>query len=216
VTATDRSMENVLIRGEDQDDIPAIRKIVEEAFLQPAEARLVDRLRADGEAVISGIAIDDGQVVGHIMFSRMDAPFRALGLAPVAVTPSLQRNGIGGELIRWGLAQAKAEAWQGVFVLGDPKFYGRFGFSVALASGFESSFAGEHFMALALNGALPVTSGKVEYAAAFKMLDKPSAVDVVKKRGSVMGSLHKDLNQIPIETRGFVHQEHKADVKKSR
>jgi putative acetyltransferase len=87
------------------------------------------------------------------------------------VMPSLQRNGIGSELIRWGLAQAKAAGWQGVFVLGDPKFYGKFGFSVALASGFDSPYAGEHFMALALNGDLPVTSGKVEYADAFKMLD---------------------------------------------
>lgn len=163
-------MKNVLIRQEERADIPAIRKIVEEAFLQPGEAKLVDRLRADGESVISAVAVDAGEVVGHIMFSRMDAPFRAIGLAPVGVKPALRRNGIGGELIRWGLAQAKADGWQGVFVLGDPQYYERFGFSVALASGFESPYAGEHFMALALNGDLPATSGKVEYAAAFKML----------------------------------------------
>jgi putative acetyltransferase len=164
-------MKNVQIRGEERDDIPAVRKIVEEAFLQPAEAKLVDRLRADGEAVITAVAIDAGQIVGHIMFSRMSAPFRALGLAPVAVQRSLQGNGIGSELIRFGLAQAKANQWQCVFVLGDPKYYERFGFNVALASGFESPYAGEHFMALALNGALPVASGKVEYAVAFTMLD---------------------------------------------
>ena len=164
-------MKNVPIRDEEPADIPAVRKIIEEAFLQAAEAALVDRLRADGEAVISGVAVDAGQVVGHIMFSRMDAPFRALGLAPVAVEPSLQGNGIGSELIRWGLARAKTDNWQGVFVLGDPKFYERFGFSVALASGFESPYGGEHFMALALNGDLPATSGKVEYAPTFKMLE---------------------------------------------
>lgn len=164
-------MKNVLIRDEEPADIPAVRKIVEVAFLQPAEARLVDRLRADGEAVISAVAVDAGQIVGHILFSRMSAPFRALGLAPVAVKPSSQRNGTGSALIRWGLDRAKTNNWQCVFVLGDPKFYGRFGFSVELASGFESPYAGEHFMALALNGALPATSGKVEYAAAFKMLD---------------------------------------------
>jgi putative acetyltransferase len=163
-------MNDVLIRGEEPADIPVVRKIVEEAFLQPAEAKLVDRLRADGEAVISAVAVDAGNVVGHVMFSRMSAPFRALGLAPVAVKPDLQGNGIGSELIRWGLAQAKADKWQGVFVLGDPKYYERFGFSVELAGGFESPYAGEHFMALALNGALPATSGKVEYAAAFEML----------------------------------------------
>lgn len=164
-------MNNVLIRNEEPADIPAIRTIVEEAFLQSAEARLVDRLRADGESVISTVAVDAGHVVGHIMFSRMTAPFRALGLAPVAVMPSRQLNGIGSQLIRWGLAQAKTLGWHGVFVLGDPKFYGKFGFSAALAGGFESPYAGEHFMALALNGDLPVTSGKVEYADAFKMLD---------------------------------------------
>jgi len=164
-------MKNILIRGEERDDIPAVRKIVEEAFLQPAEAKLVDRLRADGEAVITAVAVDAGQIVGHIMFSRMSAPFRALGLAPVAVQPGLQGNGIGSELIRFGLAQAEANQWQCVFVLGDPKYYERFGFSVALASGFESPYAGEHFMALALNGELPVRSGKMEYAAAFTMLD---------------------------------------------
>ncbi len=164
-------MKNELIRGEKRDDIPAIRKTVEEAFLRPAEARLVDRLRADGEAILSAVAVDADDIVGHIMFSRMSAPFRTLGLAPVAVKPSVQRNGIGSQLIRWGLAKAKTNRWQGVFVLGDPKFYGRFGFSVELASAFESPYAGEHFMALALNGDLPATSGKVEYAAAFKMLD---------------------------------------------
>jgi putative acetyltransferase len=166
-----RAMKSVVIRGEEPADIPAVREIVEEAFLQPAEARLVDRLRTGGEAVISAVAVDAGQVVGHIMFSRMSAPFRALGLAPVAVKPSLQRNGIGSQLIRWGLAQAKANQWECVFVLGDAKYYARFGFSVALAGGFESPYAGEHFMALAVNGDLPATSGKVEYAAAFKMLD---------------------------------------------
>jgi putative acetyltransferase len=164
-------MTNVLIRDEERADIPAVQKIIGEAFLQSAEARLVDRLRADREAVISAVAVDAGQIVGHIMFSRMNAPFRALGLAPVAVAPSRQGCGIGSELIRWGLAQAKGNNWQCVFVLGDPKFYERFGFSVALAYGFESPYAGEHFMALALNGDLPATSGKVEYAAAFKMLD---------------------------------------------
>jgi putative acetyltransferase len=165
------SMKYVLIRDEQPVDIPSIRSIVEEAFLQPAEARLVDRLRGDGEAVVSGVAVEAGQIVGYIMLSKMSAPFRALGLAPVAVTPRRQRNGVGSQLIRWGLEQAKSKGWQGVFVLGDPKFYGKFGFSAALASGFESPYAGEHFMALALNGFLPATSGKVEYAAAFKMLD---------------------------------------------
>jgi putative acetyltransferase len=164
-------MKNVLIRDGEPADIAEIRKLVEETFLQPAEANLVDRLRADGDSVISAVAVDDGHIVGHIMFSSMKAPFRALGLAPLAVMTSRQRNGIGSQLILWGLAQAKTDGWQAAFVLGDPNFYRRFGFGAALASGFKSQYAGEHFMALALNGDLPVASGKVEYPDAFKMLD---------------------------------------------
>lgn len=162
---------NVLIRSEEPADIPAIHRVVEDAFGQAAEARLVDQLRADGDATISAVAIDASHIVGHILFSKMAAAFRALGLAPIAVAPNRQRNGIGSQLIRWGLAQAKQEGWECVFVLGDPKFYERFGFSAALASGFESPYAGEHFMAVALNGPLRVTTGKVEYAAAFEALD---------------------------------------------
>jgi len=164
-------MKNVLIRDEVPEEIPRIRKVVEEAFHQSTEARLVDRLRAGGESVISAVAADEGHIIGHIMFSRMKAPFRALGLAPVAVMPSRQRNGIGSQLIRWGLAQARTDGRKGVFVFGDPKFYEKFGFSVELAIGFESPYAGEHFMALALDGALPAMSGKVEYADVFEMLD---------------------------------------------
>jgi putative acetyltransferase len=57
------------------------------------------------------------------MFSKMTAPFRALGLAPVAVTPGWQGKGVGSQLIRWGLKQAERAGWQGVFVLGDSRFY---------------------------------------------------------------------------------------------
>jgi putative acetyltransferase len=160
----------MLIRYEAAADIPAVRKIVEEAFPQPAEAKLVDQVRADGDAVIAAVALYEGVVIGFVMFSKMAAPFRALGLGPVAVKPVWQRKEIGSRLIRWGLEQAERAGWQGVFVLGDPRFYRRFGFDPALASGFVSPYAGPHFMARGLGQPLPATTGKIDYASAFRAL----------------------------------------------
>ena len=100
----------------------------------------------------------------------MTAPFAALGLAPVAVKPERQRSGIGSELIRRGLDRARKAGWQGVFVVGDPGYYRRFGFDPALASGFRSGYAGPHLMVLALGTNLPVAEGAIEYASAFRVL----------------------------------------------
>lgn len=140
------------------------------AFPEPAEADLVDRLRADGDSVISLVAVDDGQVVGHILFSKLSAPFRALGLAPVSVLPDRQNAGIGSRLIRAGLERAAQDGWRGVFVLGEPEYYGRFGFGTEIAKGFASPYAGPYFMALGLGEELPATEGRISHAPAFATL----------------------------------------------
>src|ERR1700722_13313901 len=90
------------------------------------------------------------------MFSKMKAPFAAAALGPVAVMPELQRNGIGSQLIRYGLAQSEAAGGVGIFVLENPAYYRRFGFRADTASCFESAYAGPHLMALTLGrGDLP-------------------------------------------------------------
>lgn len=159
--------DNLNIRTEMPGDEAAIADLVERAFGQPDEARLVERLRADGDLVLSLVAESDGAIAGHILFSRMEAPFRALGLAPLAVATGQQRRGIGAALILEGLERARAEGWDAVFVLGDPEYYGRFGFSAELAGSFASPYAGPHFMVLALAGPLPSMTGPVDYAPAF-------------------------------------------------
>ena len=155
------------IRGEAATDRGVVREIVTAAFGREDEARLVDRLRADGDAAISLVAVEEGRIVGHILFSPMRAPFRALALAPVAVLPARQRSGTGTALIRAGLARAETEGGEGVFVLGEPAFYRRFGFDPALAEGFRSPYSGPYLMALALAGKLPAASGAIAYAPAF-------------------------------------------------
>jgi putative acetyltransferase len=97
----------------------------------------------------------------------MSAPFHALGLAPLSVLPQWQRRGIGSALIEAALQRARAQECRAIFVLGDPDYYGRFGFRTDLAAGFSSPYAGPHFMVLSLGGPLPLVSGRVEYAGAF-------------------------------------------------
>jgi len=160
------------LRSETPADTAGIRALVAEAFPTRAEADLVDRLRTDGSAVLSLIALLERQIVGHAMFSRMDAPVDSLGLGPVAVLGGFRRRGIAASLIREGLARAKEDGWASVFVLGDPDYYSRFGFNVSLASGFRSPYAGPHLMALALKtGALGACGGDLRYPAAFAALD---------------------------------------------
>lgn len=148
----------------------AIRALHVAAFPTPAEADLVERLRDDADARIALVAVLEGRVVGHVMFSRMAAPFRALGLGPIAVLPAQRRAGIGATLIRAGIEQAKGAGYERICVLGAPGYYQRFGFSVAAAAAFQSRYAGPHLMLLALAAPLPARDGRIEYAQAFAAL----------------------------------------------
>lgn len=145
----------------------AIRAVLLAAFPTAVEADLVERLRRDGDLVTALAACDGDEVVGYVALSRMEAPVRALGLAPVAVAPGRQRQGIGSGLVRHGLARAGAGGWEAVFVLGDPAYYRRFGFETEAAAGFASPYAGPCFMVQPLAGGLRTHTGRVAYAPAF-------------------------------------------------
>ena len=163
------------IREATAHDLKAVRYVHSAAFPTPLEADLVERIVDDGDAVISLAAEVDGDVVGHILFSRMGVqadgqPIDALGLAPVAVLPERQGQGIGSKLIQQGITAARKGGAQMIFVLGEPDYYGRFGFSAAAAESFASPYAGECFQALVLGGAPVPDTGTAEYAAAFREL----------------------------------------------
>jgi putative acetyltransferase len=158
------------IRPESAAEWDGIWTLHAEAFPTRAEADLVNRLRDDGDAVISLAAIVDGNIAGHVLFSKMQSPERFLGLAPVAAHVSHRRQEIAEALIREGLVRAKADGWAGVFVLGG-NYYKRFGFDPSLAAGFRSPYAGPHLMALSLQPeGLGVRTDPVEYARAFAAL----------------------------------------------
>ncbi len=161
-------MSGLEIRTQTAGDGPAIRHLLLEAFDTALEADLVERLQEDGDCVLSLVAADGGRVVGHIVFSRMSAPFPAAGLAPVAVAASHRRQGIASRLIDAGIAELQRRGIHGVFVLGDPAFYGRFGFSKQAAENYACPYAGPYFMLLRLGGKTELpASGAVNYAPAF-------------------------------------------------
>jgi putative acetyltransferase len=169
----------VAVRPATDDDSEAIRAVHLAAFPTSAEADLVDRLRRDHDSEISLVAEQAGEIVGHVVLSRMSASaggraFRALGLGPVAVLPGAQGSGVGAELIRSALAIAAALAEEVVFVLGEPDYYSRFGFSAESAAPFDSPYAGPYFMALWLRpGPAAPAPGSAAYAPAFGALGEP-------------------------------------------
>jgi putative acetyltransferase len=158
------------VRDESPGDWKAVYEVVSSAFGQRAEAELVGQLREAGDSVISLVADDGGQIVGHVLLSKMDAPFPALALAPLSVTPARQLSGIGSALIERAVAKARDEGWAAIFVLGDPNYYERFGFDPKAAAGFTSPYAGLHFMALRLSPSLPASTGELRHAPAFATL----------------------------------------------
>lgn len=132
-----------MIRHTRASDHDHIARIVEAAFGQPDEARLIARLRADGDVLFELVAERDGELVGHILYSRLWADRAELfaALAPVAVTPAVQNEGLGSALIRRGQETAREFGAHGVLVLGHPSYYPRFGFSREAAANVASPYS---------------------------------------------------------------------------
>ncbi|MDP6429298.1 MAG: N-acetyltransferase [Rhodospirillales bacterium] len=158
------------IRTEIPDDFEAIRSVIAEAFGQDHEPKLVDDLRDAGDLVISLVAELDGKIFGHVALSRLQSPPEALALAPVAVSSSKQTQGIGSALICDALQYARELGSVIIFVLGEPSYYTRFGFSADTAKPFPCSYAGPYFMALWL-GEARLAPCQVNYASAFDELE---------------------------------------------
>ncbi len=169
----------IAIRGATGGDVAAIDALLRSSFAQPQEAQLVQQLCIDGDMVLTLVADDDetGELAGMVAFSRMSVEIdgkaiAAVALAPVAVAASHRSQGVGEALIAAGLKHLGDAGAMLAFVLGEPEYYGRFGFSVDWASGFASPYAGDYFMALPLQGgAMPCgTRGQAIHAPAFAQL----------------------------------------------
>ena len=162
-----------MIRHEEVGDAAAIHAVNVAAFERRAEADLVDALRAAGRLLLSLVAEEEGTIVGHVAFSpvTIDGPAGrslGIGLGPLAVLPPRQRQGFGSELVRRGISEL-APRRQTMVVLGNPRYYARFGFAPASRHGLDSEYnAGDAFMVLAPTGEeAAIPAGRVRYAPEF-------------------------------------------------
>lgn len=162
----------MLIRQETQSDAPVIARVVERAFKNHpyssgTEAEIIRNLRASSALIVSLVVEKDGLVRGHIAASPVEIDGRIVnwfGIGPVAVEPITQGIGLGSALVNECISELRKLGAAGCVVLGEPEFYGRFGFK-SMASLTYPGPPAEHFMALPLGG--PVPQGIVNYHAAF-------------------------------------------------
>lgn len=164
------------IRIESQEDIHQVRILNEQAFEQPAEANVVDKLRQTCPRYLSLVAEDNKIIVGHILFTQTviedtGRTIQGMGLAPMAVKPDRQKQGIGSSLVERGLEILREQGCPFVIVLGHPEYYPRFGFERASKYGLLSQWEGvpdEAFMVIVLDQtALESVSGVAKYRAEF-------------------------------------------------
>ena len=181
ISQSERKAPLVVLRDALDDDFEAIDVLLHAAFPTPAEAKLVTALRGAGDLPIELVAEVDGHIVGHIGFSPVtidpasadgkpafsNPRFRALALAPLAVHPAHQRQGIGRALTRLGLRYCEDANLAAVFVLGEPAYYAPLGFAPAAPLGYTNPFhEGDAFQVRFLKEVEP-TFGTIQYAPAF-------------------------------------------------
>lgn len=156
-----------LVLPEDRD---AVSALLARAFPTEAEARLVEALRDAGDMVVELVAIIDGEIEGHIAFSRHPAPRGWVCLAPLAVARRYRRHGVGGGLVRYGLDHVRRQKAQAVTVLGDSKYYRRFGFTRKAAENLTSPFPEEHTLLYPIAPGSAGTAAHLVYAEPFLRL----------------------------------------------
>lgn len=165
---------NIGIRPVAAGDHRGVDTILTGAFGRPEEAELVQALRVAGDLPLELLAERDGAAVGHIAFQdlglRGDAPGpvpRIASLAPLAVLPAAQGQGIGSALVAEALAILVRRAVDLVVVLGEPAYYGRFGFRADVAAPYRAPWSSRHFQGLRLSDRAIIPAGDLIYPAAF-------------------------------------------------
>jgi putative acetyltransferase len=160
------------IRNEASSDIAAIGALTIAAFRDAphtshTEHLIVNALRSAGQLSISLVAIDKGEIVGHVAVSPVtisDGTNGWYGLGPISVAPRRQRQGIGIRLMEQALLELRRGGAAGCVVLGEPKYYSRFGFKTEPAL-VLSDVPPEYFQVILLRGEMPC--GTVSYHRAF-------------------------------------------------
>lgn len=124
------------IRSERPSDAHAIHALTRDAFEHAphsshTEQHIVDALRDAGALAVSLVAEDVGGIIGHVALSPVqlsDGSEGWYGLGPISVAPERQGQGVGAALMRAAMEALEAMGAAGCVLLGDPGYYGRFGF----------------------------------------------------------------------------------------
>jgi putative acetyltransferase len=171
----------VIVRREMAQDVGSVEAVTSAAFgigegiQEPPETRLLRSLRADSGWIptLSMVAVHDERVVGHVACTRgWVGKTAALGLGPISVLPSYQRQGIGQAMMHAIVGAADAAGEPLIALLGDHRFYSRFGFMAASRLGIDAPDPdwGAHFLVRPLTDYLPSVTGAFQYAAPFASL----------------------------------------------
>ena len=169
------------IRKESKTDFVDVFRLIKIAFGQDNEAKLVDLLRNSNAFIpeLCLVAIIGNIIVGHILFTKIKIKddngyeFDSLALAPMAVRPDLQRQGIGGQLIRYGLNKAKELGHKSVIVLGHEHYYPKFGFVPTIKWKIKAPFEvpANFFMGIEIvKDGLKNVTGTVQYPKEFEAI----------------------------------------------
>ncbi len=164
----------IIVRPERPEDIETIRAITTAAFASAehssgTEAMIVDALRAAHALTLSLVAVEQDEIVGHVALSPVSIESGAtkwFGLGPVSVRPDRQGTGIGKALIEAGIAKLEDDGAHGCVVLGDPRYYARFGFVSDPALRY-ANVPSEYFQHITFKG--PTPGGEVRYHQAFEV-----------------------------------------------
>lgn len=161
-----------IIREEQPKDFDQVRTILRSTFPTEAESNLVDELRVNGKALISLVAVNGDEIVGHVLFSPVTTSppgdANGIGLAPVAVRLDMQAQGIGSKLVLAGLDLCRKSGFDYCVVLGDPGYYQRFGFGKASLFGLDNEYeVDDAFMVIRFSEC--GLAGLVQYAPEFRM-----------------------------------------------
>ncbi len=166
----------MIVRREQAGDRPEILALVQAAFPEPVEARLLRQLFGAREYLPALSLVAEGargEILGYVITTRAKiGTHQSLGLGPIAVQPGYQRQGIGKALMNASIAAANEMGESTLVLLGSSEYYPRFGFVPADSLGIASPDPswGSHFMALALEAYDPAAHGRFKYAEPFSSL----------------------------------------------
>lgn len=165
----------MIIRDTKNSDLEEVFKLIQSAFGNRAESDLVRRLISDGDVLINLLAESSDSIIGNVVISKTtmepDVGLFCGGVGPLSVLPELQSLGIGSKLMKGAINESKKLGMDALFLLGDPEYYKRFGFTVSKV---RNGFSVEHFQELQLIKDCLINvkaKAKVNYADAFLSLD---------------------------------------------